>query len=193
MLWRIFVAAASLFDLATAQISCPAFPNPRPAAGTLPAASTLTDPFTYFQSTRRVASPEEWYACRQPEIKRLLQEYQFGFYPNKSAETVTATRSGNTLSITVSAGGKSGTFRSTLALPSGASASNPAPVMIALGGVDNNAYTRAGIAVATLDYGGVAPDSNGKTGAFWSLYNGQDIGENKRPISPLVGSRLTSG
>jgi hypothetical protein len=49
--------------------------------------------------------------------------------------------------------------------------------MIAIGGVDNNAYTRAGIAVATLDYLGVAPDGNGKTGAFWSLYNGQDIGE----------------
>ncbi|RXW19037.1 hypothetical protein EST38_g6819 [Candolleomyces aberdarensis] len=170
-----FFALAAFFKTSWAQFNCPAFPSPRPAASSFTAQSTLPDPFQYFTSTRRVSSPEEWYACRQPEIKRVLQEYQFGIYPNKSAETVSATRSGNTLSITVSAGGKSGTFRSTLTLPSGASASNPAPVMIAIGGVDNNAYTRAGIAVATLDYTGVAPDGTGKTGAFWSLYNGQDI------------------
>ena len=182
-----FVSLAAFVHLSLAQINCPAFPNPRPAASSLAAQATLPDPFQYFQSTQRVASPEEWYACRQPEIKRLLQEYQFGFYPNTSAETVTASRSGTSLTVTVSAGGKSGQVRATLALPSGASASNPVPVMIAIGGVDNGAYTRAGIAVATLDYGGVAPDSNGKTGAFWSLYNGQDIGENRRPyFCPLL-------
>ncbi|KAJ2924010.1 hypothetical protein H1R20_g13080, partial [Candolleomyces eurysporus] len=169
-------ASLDMEDNDTIDVMVEPFPSPRPAASSFTAQSTLPDPFQYFSSTRRVSSPEEWYACRQPEIKRVLQEYQFGFYPDKSAETVSATRSGNTLSITVSAGGKSGTFRSTLTLPSGASASNPAPVMIAIGGVDNNAYTRAGIAVATLDYLGVAPDGNGKTGAFWSLYNGQDIG-----------------
>jgi hypothetical protein len=124
----------------------------------------------------RVKSTAEWYACRQPEILRMVQQYQYGFYPDHSAETVTATRSGNSLSISVAAGGKTAQFSAQINLPSGASSSKPAPVVIAIGGIDNNAYLNQGVAVVTFDYTSVAADSNGKTGAFWSLYNGQDIG-----------------
>ncbi|RYO80980.1 hypothetical protein DL764_009818 [Monosporascus ibericus] len=35
----------------------------------------------------RVASPDEWYRCRRPEILRLLQEYQYGYYPDRAGET----------------------------------------------------------------------------------------------------------
>lgn len=188
-LYTLLSVFASLLALSAAQ-DCPAFPNPRPAASSLTAQSTLPDPFQYFTSTQRVANADEWYRCRQPEIKRILQEYQYGFYPDHSQETVTATRSGNTLTVNVSSGGKSGRFTATLAIPGGASASNKAPVMIAIGGVDNNAYTSNGIAVATVDYGNVAPDSNGKTGAFWSLYNGRDIGAFFLCSSPLLGVKI---
>ena len=70
-------------------------------------------------------------------------------------------------------------------LPSGASKDAPAPVVIAIGGVNNNAYLKEGVAVVTFDYTSVAPDSNGKTGAFWSLYNGKDIGKSTSSNIPL--------
>ncbi|KAI1759314.1 carbohydrate esterase family 15 protein [Hypoxylon sp. FL1150] len=120
----------------------------------------------------RIQTPEEWYQCRQPELLQMLQEYQYGYYPDHSQETVKATRSGNTVSIEVTAGGKTGKFSATLALPS----TRPAPVVINIGGMSNQPYLAAGIAVVGFDYTSVAPDSNAKTGAFWSLYNGRDIG-----------------
>ncbi|TVY83672.1 4-O-methyl-glucuronoyl methylesterase [Lachnellula suecica] len=138
--------------------------------------TTLPDPFTYLDGKTRVASNAEWYQCRQPEILQFLQQYQYGFYPDHSAETVTATRTSNTVTIKVAAGGKTASFTASIILPTGASKAAPVPVVIAIGGIDNNAYLKIGIAVVTFDYTAVSPDSNGKTGAFWALYNGRDIG-----------------
>ncbi|KAF4633359.1 hypothetical protein G7Y89_g4758 [Cudoniella acicularis] len=156
--------------------------------------STLPDPFLYLDQKSRVQSKEEWYACRQPEIMKMLQEYQYGYYPDHSAETVTATRSGNTVSISVAAGGKTGSFKATINLPAktaarddgftggfsnaprAAIANGSFPVVISIGGMDNKAYLNVGIAVVTFDYTTVSPDSATKSGAFWSLYNGKDIG-----------------
>lgn len=157
-------------------ITCPAAPSPLPRAASFNRVPTLPDPFLYLDGKTRVQSKEEWYQCRQPEIVHLLQEYQYGYYPDHSQERVTATRNGNTVSITVAAGGKTGSFSATISLPSGASASNKAPVVIGIGFLDNNAFLREGIAVVTFDNSRVSPDSNSKTGAFWSLYNGRDIG-----------------
>lgn len=156
-------------------ITCPQTPSPLPKAGTFAKFSTLPDPFVYLDGKTRVQSQEEWYQCRQPEILKLLQEYQYGYYPDHSAETVTATRSGNTVTINVAAGGKTSSFKASINLPRTTSAGG-APVIIAIGGIDNNAYLNQGIAVVTFDYTSVSPDSNGKSGAFWALYNGKDIG-----------------
>lgn len=174
-----------------AAIQCAPIPSPFPTWQQLPLQSSLPDPFLPLRYTttdnagdvmagkgqNRVQTREEWYKCRQPEILQLLQEYQFGYYPDHSQETVEATRSGNTLSIAVKAGGKTGTFKATITLPSGASASKPAPVVINIGGMQDQPYLSAGIAVAQFDYTSVAPDSNSKSGAFWSIYNGRDIGK----------------
>lgn len=179
-------------------VQCAPIPSPFPTWQQLPQQSSLPDPFLPLRYTttdnagssstfardvmagkgqNRVQTPEEWYQCRQPEILQLLQEYQFGYYPDHSQETVEATRSGNTLSIAVKAGGKTGSFKATITLPFGASAAKPAPVVINIGGMQNQPYLSAGIAIAQFDYTSVAPDSNSKTGAFWSIYNGRDIGE----------------
>jgi hypothetical protein len=48
--------------------------------------------------------------------------------------------------------------------------------VIEIGGMDNTPYLQAGIAIVGFDYTTVAADSNAKTGAFWSIYNGRDIG-----------------
>jgi hypothetical protein len=179
-------------------IQCAPIPSPFPTWQQLPQQSSLPDPFLPLRYTttdnaggsstfardvmtgkgkNRVQTREEWYQCRQPEIVRMLQEYQYGYYPDHSQEKVEATRSGNTLNIAVTAGGKTGRFRATITLPSGASAAKPAPVVINIGGMQNQPYLSAGIAIAQFDYTSVAPDSNSKSGAFWSIYNGQDIGK----------------
>jgi hypothetical protein len=157
-------------------ITCPKTPNPMPTVGNFTAMTTLPDPFTYLDGKTRVASAAEWLQCRQPEIMQMLQAYQYGYYPDHSKENVTATRSGTTISISVVAGGKTGSFKASIVMPKTTSTS-PVPVVIAIGGIDNNAYTSVGIAVVTFDYTTVSPDSNGKTGAFWALYNGKDIGK----------------
>jgi hypothetical protein len=157
-----------------ANVTCPPTPNPMPKAAALPSIKTMPDPFLYLDGKTRVKSKDEWYQCRQPEIMKLLQEYQYGYYPDHSLETVTATRSGTKLDITIAVGGKSSKISATLVLPT--TGTSPYPVIIAIGGIDNKAYTNAGIAVVTFDYGSVAADSNSKTGSFWTLYNGKDIG-----------------
>ncbi|KAI5917242.1 hypothetical protein F4810DRAFT_64694 [Camillea tinctor] len=166
-----------------------------PAWSDLPLQTTMPDPFLPLAYTttageggssagdimagkgkNRIQTPEEWYRCRQPEILQMLQEYQYGYYPDPTLETVTATRSGNTLTIEVSAGGKTGRFAATLSLPSTATADAPAPVVINIGGMASQAYLQAGVAVVGFDYTRVAADSNVQTGAFWDLYKGRDIG-----------------
>ncbi|KAK4187917.1 hypothetical protein QBC35DRAFT_217567 [Podospora australis] len=180
------------------QMQCPPIPSPFPTWQQLPAQSSLPDPFLPLKYTTtdnasgsstfardvmtgkapgRISSREAWYQCRQPEILQMLQEYQFGYYPDPSLEKVDATRSGNTLSITVTGpSNKKGSFKATITLPSGASTSKKAPVVINIGGMSNQPYLSAGIAIAQFDYTSVSPDSNSKTGAFWNIYNGRDIG-----------------
>lgn len=198
-------AAAVPLDARQRTIQCAAIPSPFPTWQQLPQQSTLPDPFLPLKYTTpdnakdvmagkgqgRVQTPAEWYQCRQPEILQMLQEYQFGYYPDHSQEKVVATRSGTTLNIEVTAGGKTGKFKATITLPSGASAAKPAPVVINIGGMQNQPYLSGGIAVAQFDYTSVAPDSNSKTGAFWSIYNGRDIG---KLVSPLLsGPAATVG
>lgn len=192
-------------------VSCATIPSPFPKWSQLPQQTTLPDPFLPLGFTttdnagsqsasafaqdvmtgkgkNRIQTPEEWYQCRQPEILNMLQEYQYGYYPDHSQETVTATRSGNTVSISVTASGKTGKFSATVKLPTGASKSAPAPVVINIGGMQDQPYLQAGIAVVGFDYTSVAADSNSKTGAFWSIYNGRDIGEHALYHSYLVVS-----
>lgn len=171
--------------------TCASIPSPFPTWQQLPTQSSLPDPLLPLKYTttdnvkdilvgkgpNRVQTPEQWYKCRQPEILELLQEYQYGYYPDHSQEKVEATRSGNTVSIAVAAGGKTGKFKATISLPSGASASKKVPVVINIGGMQNQPYLNAGIAIAQFDYTSVAPDSNSKTGAFWDIYKGRDIGK----------------
>ncbi|KAF2002482.1 carbohydrate esterase family 15 protein [Amniculicola lignicola CBS 123094] len=169
----IYERMIDLLPRQAGNITCPATPNPMPKAAAFPSVKTMPDPFLYLDGKTRVKSKEEWYQCRQPEIMKLLQEYQYGYYPDHSLETVTTTRSGNNLDITIAAGGKSAKIAATINLPSG---TGPFPVVIAIGGMDNKAYTSVGIAVVTFDYTKVAADSNSKSGSFWTLYNGKDIG-----------------
>ncbi|ERS96496.1 hypothetical protein HMPREF1624_07411 [Sporothrix schenckii ATCC 58251] len=191
---RLAVLALLLAGVARADVVCAPIPSPFPTYQQLPDQPTLPDPFLPLAYTtidsegfslpdvlggkgrHRVQTPEEWYKCRQPEILQLLQHYQYGVYPDHAQETVTATRSGTTVRISVTAGGKTGQFKATLALPTGAASSKPAPVIINIGGMQSAPYLAAGIAVVGFDYTSVAADSSSQTGAFWDVYKGRDIG-----------------
>ncbi|KAK0449248.1 hypothetical protein EV421DRAFT_1780748 [Armillaria borealis] len=147
---------------------------PKPAD--LPIIPVLPDPFTFRLTNQRVNSRADWPA-RKKEIFTLVQQYLYGYYPERSLETVRTTRSGNNLTINVSAGGKSASFAATLSFPSGgASASHPVPVVINPGSIDNNAFLNLGVALATFDTNSVAIDSTARTGVFWTLYGNRDIG-----------------
>jgi len=178
---------------AGANIQCAPLPNPWPGWNAFPAQTTLPDPFlppVYMTTSgsdgasaadiaqgrgkHRIQSREEWYKCQQPQLKQMLQEYQFGYYPDHSKETVEATKSGGNINIKVTAGGKTGSFAATVTLPSG---KGPFPVVINIGGMQNQPYLQAGIAIAQFNYVAVAGDNNSKKGAFWDVYPGQDIGK----------------
>lgn len=188
-------------------VTCAGMLSPLPTWQQLPIQSTMPDPFLPLkymttdnvgsesaasfaqsvmdgQGSHRIQTKEEWYACRQLEILAFLQGYQYGYYPDHSQEKVEATRSGTTISISVTAGGKTGRFMATISLPSGASASKPVPVVINIGGMLKQPYLSAGIAIAQFDYSSVAADSNAKTGAFWDIYNGRDIGKPAFQVRP---------
>jgi hypothetical protein len=176
-------------------VQCAPKVNPYPTWQQLPKQASLPDPFLPLKymtldnaggseaqftqdvmtgkGKNRIKTKEEWYQCQRPQLLEMLQEYQFGYYPDHSKEKVEATRSGNSLSISVTAEGKTGKFTATLNLPTG---TGPFPVVINIGGMQNAPYLQAGIAIAGFDYSRVAADSNSKTGAFWDIYKGRDIG-----------------
>ncbi|KAL5318657.1 hypothetical protein ACEPPN_013721 [Leptodophora sp. 'Broadleaf-Isolate-01'] len=171
------LALASLpFLSLAANVTCPTTPSPFPKAASFLKITTLPDPFVYLDGTTRVQTREEWYSCRQPEIMKMLQEYQYGYYPDRSLETVTATRSGKSLTVTVTLGSTKANIAATVSLPTSATKATPVGVVIAIGGIDNNAFLNKEMAVVTFDYSSVAADSNSKTGSFWTLYKGKYAG-----------------
>jgi hypothetical protein len=67
-------------------------------------------------------------------------------------------------------------------------------VVIGIGTLNSSPYVNAGVAVVTFTPGNVAADSNTKSGAFWSLYNGRDIGMSSLPdIDVLLTPHATLG
>jgi len=72
----------------------------------------LPDPFAMHNGTR-ISDKSEW-ACRRNEVKKDLEQYEIGPKPDPSSATVTATYSGNTLTVTITRDGKSINLTSTV-------------------------------------------------------------------------------
>ncbi|UII23317.1 glucuronyl esterase domain-containing protein [Fulvivirga ligni] len=96
------------------------------SAGSLSNNPNFPDPFS-FTSGGRVSSLDDW-ICRRNEIKADLEAYEIGQKPNKPAN-VTASYSGNTLTVTVSENGRSLTLTSQFSIPSGG---GPHPIVIGM-------------------------------------------------------------
>ncbi|KAJ7659871.1 carbohydrate esterase family 15 protein, partial [Mycena rosella] len=133
---------------------------------------SLPDPFT-FAGGSKVVTMGDW-ACRRAEISTLLQNDELGTMP-ADPQSVTASFSGTTLSITVvvaSDGGKTMTFAPTITYPSGTASAAGWPAIIGMGGI--SIPTPAGVAIINFDNEGMAnQDSNPASrgvGLFFNLY-----------------------
>ncbi|KAK5657582.1 hypothetical protein OQA88_3156 [Cercophora sp. LCS_1] len=139
--------------------SCSTFPT----TGTYPKNPLLPDPFLLADGTR-LTTREQW-ACKRAEIRSQMQSLELGIKPPKP--TVSATLSGNTISITCSEGGKSISFSASIRAPSG-SATKPYPAVIGLGG--GSISVPAGVALISYNNQDLAADNPHGVGKFYTLY-----------------------
>lgn len=144
--------------------SCPSIPD---GLGS-PVANALNDPFT-FHGGGKVASRDDW-TCRQAEMSELLQRYELGELPPKPA-SVSATYSGNTLSISVSDNGRSISFSVSISgVPSGG---GPHPAIINFGTWGSSLPIPAGVATIGFNNDEIAEQQGGQSrgrGKFYDLY-----------------------
>jgi hypothetical protein len=144
---------------------------PLPSFASLPTNSFLPDPFT-FMNGARVTTRAEW-TCRRAEIATLAQEFEYGYKPNTPYSATTGSRSGNTLTVTVTDNGRTISFNASITYPS--SGSGPFPAMIGVGGssLNNSALSSMGVAVINFPNNEIAQQNNQSSrgvGKFYDLY-----------------------
>jgi len=144
---------------------------PLPSFASLPTNSFLPDPFT-FMNGARVTTRAEW-TCRRAEIAALAQEFEYGYKQNTPYSATTGSRSGNTLTVTVTDNGRTISFNASITYPS--SGSGPFPAMIGVGGssLNNSALTSMGVAVINFPNNEIAQQNNQSSrgvGKFYDLY-----------------------
>jgi len=124
-----FVALALLApvkgDTSTSAAACPAIPNDLSSFKS----DSLPDPFT-FVNGRKVTNKADW-ACRQAEVRELIQRLELGTLPGKPSK-MSATFSSGVLNITVTEGENTISFAPTITFPTNGTA--PFPAMISLDG-----------------------------------------------------------
>jgi (4-O-methyl)-D-glucuronate---lignin esterase len=144
---------------------------PMPSFASLPTNSFLPDPFTSMNGSR-VTTRAQW-ACRRAEIAALAQEFEYGYKPNTPYSATTGSRSGNTLTVTVTDNGRTISFNASITYPSSGSA--PYPAMIGVGGsnLNNSALSSMGVAVINFPNNEIA-QQNGQSsrgvGKFYDMY-----------------------
>ena len=144
---------------------------PMPSFQSLPDNAFLPDPFLFLNGTR-TATKTEW-NCRRQEIATLAQEFEYGYKPNPPASATTATRSGNTLTVTVNDNGRTISFNAGITYPGTGTA--PYPAIIGVGGsnLNNSALSSLGVAVINLPNSEIAQQTNQSSrgvGKFYDMY-----------------------
>jgi hypothetical protein len=144
---------------------------PMPSFSSLPTNAFLPDPFTFMNGTR-MTSRADW-TCRRAEVAALAQEFEYGAKPATPSSATTASRNGNTLTVTVNDGGKTLSFNASITYPSAGSA--PYPAMIGVGGssLNNAALSSMGVAVINLPNNELAQQNNQSSrgvGKFYDMF-----------------------
>ncbi|KAL4932391.1 putative extracelular cellulose binding protein (Cip2) [Aspergillus undulatus] len=160
----VFLALASSFIQVKVQAQCPTLPS----SPSLQNIATLPDPFSWYPAQDgRISSADDW-TCRRDHIAALLQQLELGEKP-PTPSSITATLSGNTLSITASEAGKSISFDVSISFPTGGT--GPYPAVIAYGAL--SLPLPEGLATITFPNDNIAQQtdtsSRGK-GLFYDLY-----------------------
>lgn len=151
---------------------------PMPSFQSLPNNAFLPDPFLFMSGTR-MTTKAEW-SCRRQEIATQAQEFEYGYKPNPPTSATTASRSGNTLTVTVNDNGRTISFNAGITYPSTGTA--PYPAIIGVGGsnLNNSALSSLGVAVINLPNSEIAQQTNQSSrgvGKFYDMYgNGHSAG-----------------
>jgi hypothetical protein len=126
-----------------------------------------------------VTTAAQW-AERREELKTIMQNESYGQW--RSGETVTYTKSGNTLTVKISYDGNDSQFNATVQLPEGTPPAGGWPVILAFGvleGTDNMMGSKGSPRQYALDKGYanigipttiIAEDNAARKGAFYTLY-----------------------
>ncbi len=137
-----------------------------PAVSALTANAALPDPFKMLDGTA-VTTKAQW-KCRREEIAAMLEKYVHGEKPRKP-EKVVGSFSGNTLTITVTDKGKTGSFAVTITKPSSGSA--PFAALIGWDGGTIGGYSSLPVAKISYPITKVASEGGGRgKGVFYDIY-----------------------
>ncbi|KAJ7733244.1 putative extracelular cellulose binding protein [Mycena maculata] len=151
--------------LPAVRAQCPAIPDLASYNNT-----ALPDLFTFVDGHTKVLTLDDW-ACRRAEISTLMQINELGTLPDDPPpEALDVSFSEDTLTITVTEGGKSITFAPTITYPT--TGTGPFPAIIGMGGV--SIPIPSGIAIINFDNEAMAnqdssPASRG-VGLFFDLF-----------------------
>ena len=116
-----------------------------------------------------VTTPEE-FDKRLDEIKHMYEYYMYGPMPDASAEGVSYSIQGDTMTVTVSVNGKTASYHVDVSLPT-KQVYKKAPVLFVFGGIFQTAYANErGYAVLTVNPVELAADNESRTGVFYELY-----------------------
>jgi hypothetical protein len=115
-----------VYDVEHTGVDCP---EPLlPTFSELPTIEPLTDPFEWSDGSGRDTSFVNW-SCRRAEIKAEIEHYEIGKKPVRP-DTITASYSGDTLTVNVTVNGQTLTLTSVVTLPAG---DGPFPAVIGMG------------------------------------------------------------
>jgi predicted secreted protein len=163
-----------VYDVENTGADCPAAPA-QPAFEALTAVPNMPDPFASIGGAQ-ITSREQW-RCRRAEISSVMQHWVSGPKGAPPAD-LSATFSGNKLSVVVTQGGASITLSATLSVPSG---SGPFPLIIgmntATGSLPSSLF--AGVATLAFTSSQLVPDGFNVTrgaGTYFKMYPDQNAG-----------------
>lgn len=108
--------------------------------------------------------------CHAQEVSKIFQQYELGDYP-PPPDSVKGTLSGNALTVAVTVGSKSISFKTTISKPSSGGTNGTFPAFITIGG--SSIPIPAGVATINFDNDGFAAQvSNAShgTGLFFQLF-----------------------
>ena len=152
---------------------------PLPNLGSLPRIENLPDPFRWAsdpQGSTRATGFSDW-SHHRAEIKAQVEYYEIGTKPDVDSSQVTASYSGGTLTVRVTAGGNTLTLTCAVSLPSG---SGPFPAVIgmnsATGGLPSSSFTSRNIARITYSHDQVTKyGSPSNSDPYYRLYPNLNI------------------